>query len=336
MITLSIVIPTLNAQLQLKQCLASIRSQSYPQNKIEIIVADGGSTDNTLKIAKFYKCRIVKNKLKTAEAGKAAGLTFSRGLYVAFIDSDNILPDPNWLKSMLAPFKNTSIVISEPWAFTYRRHAGFIERYSSLIGSNDPYSYICGSYDRFSLLSGNWTGLPLNQHNYKSFIQVNLTSSTSLPTIGANGTIFRSSFLRLLNIDKYLFDIDLISSYLNSHSNITIAKVKTGIIHTYCESSIQKFIRKQTRRMTDYYIYRNLRLFNWQKSNTSCIPKFIIYTLSIVLPILDSFKGFFKKPDPAWFFHPIACLLSLWIYGLVTIKSWLGLLTPLKRNLWHQ
>ena len=94
---ISVVTPTLNAASVLEAELESIRSQNYPQDKIEIIIADGGSTDNTLEIAKKYNAVVVPNKLKTAEAGKAAGLKVATGDLVALIDSDNILPTNEWL-----------------------------------------------------------------------------------------------------------------------------------------------------------------------------------------------------------------------------------------------
>ena len=68
--SISVIIPT--QQRLFFKCLSrSIRNQSYPSAKIHILIADGGSTDSTLKIAKTYHCRIFQNKLKTAEAGKA-------------------------------------------------------------------------------------------------------------------------------------------------------------------------------------------------------------------------------------------------------------------------
>jgi glycosyltransferase involved in cell wall biosynthesis len=51
---ISVLIPTLNAASVLESCLKSIRSQNYPQEKLEIIVADGGSTDATVGIASNY------------------------------------------------------------------------------------------------------------------------------------------------------------------------------------------------------------------------------------------------------------------------------------------
>ena len=61
----------------------------------EIIIADGGSNDQTLSIAKKYHAKVFKNPLKTAEAGKTMGVNHAHGKYIALIDSDNILPTKN-------------------------------------------------------------------------------------------------------------------------------------------------------------------------------------------------------------------------------------------------
>jgi len=159
MLSVSILIPTLNAKRTLEVCLRSIIGQDYPKNKIEIIIADGGSSDETLTIVKKFqrlkvsKIKLVKNLLKTAEAGKAVALRHARNDLVALIDSDNILPDKNWLKKMTAPFADPEIIVSEPWQFTYRKKDGFIDRYCALIGMNDPLVMFLGNYDRLNLLT---------------------------------------------------------------------------------------------------------------------------------------------------------------------------------------
>ncbi|PIV07679.1 glycosyl transferase, partial [Candidatus Shapirobacteria bacterium CG03_land_8_20_14_0_80_35_14] len=48
----SIVIPTLNSAKVIKKCLDSIVIQKY--TNYEILICDGGSTDETLKISKKY------------------------------------------------------------------------------------------------------------------------------------------------------------------------------------------------------------------------------------------------------------------------------------------
>ncbi|MFA5828042.1 MAG: glycosyltransferase [Candidatus Shapirobacteria bacterium] len=332
----SIVIPTLNSQAVLSDCLKSIKKQIGVS--LDIIIADGGSTDKTIYIANQYKCQIVKNPLKTAESGKAIGLKHASGEFVGLIDSDNILPKSNWLKSMISPLiRDKALIGSEPWKFTYRKNGGFIERYSSLIGANDPYAFVTGIYDRKNYINHKWTEMNVKTTNYPKYLKLKLTKNQPIPTIGANGTIFRSSFIKKHFSGDYLFDIDVISlAITKTNLPLYFAKVKIGIIHTFCESSISKFIKKQQRRLTDYYTLKEIRAFNWDQTNRFGIVKFTFYTCCIIWPIVDSFRGFFHKPDFAWFFHPFACVITLFIYTQITIKNKVGLLKPLDRQQWQQ
>ena len=335
---ISFIIPTLNAQSVLETCLKSIKNQSISSKEYEIIIADGGSTDNTIKIAKRYNSKIYKNPLKTAEAGKAVGVKKALGKYMALIDSDNILPTKNWLQENIDILeKNKNLIGTEPLFFTYRRHAGFVERYSALTGANDPYAFVSDVYDRQNFINFKWTGLKIEQIDKIQYIQIQLKPNQPIPTIGANGTIFRSDFLKKNLTSDYLFDIDIISNYLNKNkSSVYFAKVKQGIIHTFCESSIKKFIRKQNRRITDYFYYQNLRQFNWSQTNKFGIIKFILYTVLIIPLLFDTLRGFIHKPDIAWFFHPLACFITLYLYTINTIKKKLRLLKQLNRNKWQQ
>ncbi len=337
---ISVVTPTLNAGAVLSAELKSIREQDYPQDKVEIIIADGGSKDNTLEIARKYNAVIVKNPLKTGEAGKAVGVKASKGDFIALIDSDNILPQKDWLTRMLEPFEDEEIVASEPWEYTYRKEGGFIERYSALIGVNDPMVLFFGNYDRLNHLTGKWTGITLEEEDKGEWLKVTLANHKPVPTIGANGTIFKTPFLKnsLIN-QEYLFDIDIIASEVRKRNYLKIAKVKIGIIHTFCEASIIKFKRKQKRRVSDYLYHQsqNHRNISWSsdKRGKVAIIKFTIYSALLIPPLLDSARGYGKIKDKAWCFHPLACLITLWEYSLGTLK---GLLSTkeLPRSAWRQ
>jgi len=97
--SISIITPTYNSAKTLTSCLDSIKTQDY-RGDIEIIIADGGSTDSTLVIAQKYTDKIYPNPLKTGEAGKAAGVKQAKNEIIALIDSDNILPSKDWLSRM--------------------------------------------------------------------------------------------------------------------------------------------------------------------------------------------------------------------------------------------
>lgn len=317
--SISVIIPTLNCDKFLNICLDSIIIQDYPKELIEILIIDGGSTDNTVEVAKKYTDKIYNNPLKTGEAGKAIGVKNARNELIALIDSDNLLPNDSWFKEMVQPFlKDNSIIGSEPIEYTYRKEDSCITRYCALMGMNDIICLFIGNYDRFCHLTGRWTGLKVISEDKGSYLKLTFSNENinQVPTLGANGTFFKRDFFNKLSVNKYLFDIDLIiEKILNTSKPIYFAKVKNGIIHIF-SGNIKTFIRKQKRRIVDYKKYRGYRKYQWENLNRKGLLKFILYTILVLPLIFQSFKGFFKKPDKAWFFHIISCALTLIIYGL--------------------
>lgn len=88
----SIIIPTINSDEFLENCLKSIQKQSY--KKIEIIIVDGGSADNTISLAKKYKSKIftyhpkVKKGTFDAPHKRNFGIKKSKGECVYYVDAD--------------------------------------------------------------------------------------------------------------------------------------------------------------------------------------------------------------------------------------------------------
>ncbi len=75
---ISVVIRAYNEAEQLNELLCSIKSQSYPQNKIQIIVVDNGSTDTTSEVAEMHGAEIVKLDQKQFTYPKSLNLGFAQ------------------------------------------------------------------------------------------------------------------------------------------------------------------------------------------------------------------------------------------------------------------
>ena len=94
----SIVIPTLNEEESLKGVLSSMASQK--DVAMEIIVSDGGSSDNTLETARSSGLRIRIVCWKAGRAGQLnAGAAASNGEYLLFLHADSLFNDRMALRS---------------------------------------------------------------------------------------------------------------------------------------------------------------------------------------------------------------------------------------------
>ena len=86
----SVIIPTYNRAALVVQAVQSVLGQTY--RRIETIVVDDGSTDNTRKLLSAYDGRIRYIYEERSERSKARneGFKCSKGDYIAFLDSDDL------------------------------------------------------------------------------------------------------------------------------------------------------------------------------------------------------------------------------------------------------
>lgn len=89
---ISCIVPVYNGEKYLGEAIESILKQSY--RRVEIIVADDGSTDGTASIAARYGEQV--RYLRQANAGTAAarnlGVRVAKGEFFAFLDADDVWP----------------------------------------------------------------------------------------------------------------------------------------------------------------------------------------------------------------------------------------------------
>jgi glycosyltransferase involved in cell wall biosynthesis len=108
---LSIVIPTLNEEKNIKSLLSSIQKGGF--DDYEVIISDAGSIDKTIEIARENNCIITKGGLPAR--GKNNGAKVAKGDILFFLDADIKITPKNFLKLSVDYFtKNDLSVASFP------------------------------------------------------------------------------------------------------------------------------------------------------------------------------------------------------------------------------
>ncbi len=88
----SVIVPILNEEKYIRNCLESILNQDYPKICLEVILIDGGSEDKTLDIiseyaAKYDFIKLLKNEKKIIPCALNIGIKNASGKYIVRMDA---------------------------------------------------------------------------------------------------------------------------------------------------------------------------------------------------------------------------------------------------------
>ncbi len=110
---IAIVMPVLNEEKFIGATLDQIYMQNYPMDRVQVIVADGGSTDRTREIVDSFKGRfgslkLLDNPKRLSSAGRNVGARNSNAKYILILDGHTHIPGKSLLKDMVELFERTN------------------------------------------------------------------------------------------------------------------------------------------------------------------------------------------------------------------------------------
>ena len=116
---ISVVVPVYQAEDTLSECVNSILSQTFQD--FELILVDDGSRDGSLDKCKNLavsdsRIHVIHQENMGPNPARATGTAHARGLWLAFVDSDDTLP-PSALASLYAATdEDTDIVLGNGYS----------------------------------------------------------------------------------------------------------------------------------------------------------------------------------------------------------------------------
>ncbi|MDD5448965.1 MAG: glycosyltransferase [Actinomycetota bacterium] len=313
---ISIVIPTYNSAATLEGTLRSIRLQNYDQEKLEILVIDGGSTDDTLKIAKKHGCKILANPKRQQEYAKHIGLLSAKGKLAVFLDSDEQFGNKDALVNREKLWKNYP-----QYKFIlfggYQKPPGAspINDYINIFG--DPFAYfMTGIPGEAPLRQESWKkSLPVERET-DDFIGFDLSGNRALPVVDlcAGNTLdlayFKSEF------HEYLEDPLLVPQafYIVARHAKKVAMCKDDPIIHHSADSLKTYLGKLKWRVivnTHFkdipgtgFSNREKYQPRWRRVRKYIFP---LYACTLVVPTIQAFSFAIKYKKPVLLIHPILC-----------------------------
>ncbi len=324
--TISVITPTFNSGKTLNQCLKLVREQDYPQDKIEILLGDGGSTDNTLEIAKTHNAIVHNIPPEKQHAEYNRGYAFSKasGEYALILDHDNFLPYKGWLKDLLAPLlENPEMVATTTCYYHYDRSFCLMDRYIALLGTSEPLPYYLGKDDRMPQFAKTWVLAGQAEDKGKYYSVRFEKDARKIPSLGTNGTLMRTQLIKD-HADVRLghhYPIDVMVDVIKQGFNL-FGFTKNSLIHLANSSGFFEFMKRR-KDFVEKYHFQDISKRRWSvvmPGDGFAVALYVFYSITFIKPLWDALRGFVKIRDVAWFIHPLMCFMTTLIYAYVVLK----------------
>lgn len=329
----TVIIATFNSQRLLSLVLSSIRNQTYPQNKIEILIVDGGSRDTTLEIAKKFRCSVIANPKIEPLYAKYLGYLHAKGKYIIYIDHDEVMQNPNSLRLRVDVFlKEPGIKAIAASGYISPQGYQVVNRYINEFG--DPFSFFMYRLSKrtdffMNTMSSRYSVVS----DCKEYVVFNLPARAQVPLIelaAGGGMIDRDFFVRAFPEIKthYHLIAHLLHLLRTSYPRLAIMK-HDALIH-YSSDNIVGYIKKIIWRVkNNIFFVETIGASGFSgrevyQSFQFRIKKyfFLPYAFSLVLPFVDAMYLSLTRKDLSYIIHvPLTVITAVFILYFSCLKA---------------
>lgn len=306
----SYIIPTLNAESILENCLASIARQTHPRDRYEIILADAFSKDRTREIAKKFGAIVLDDNGKNMEEGKRLALRHATGDYIVFVDSDNEVTHPDYVElAVKALAANPQALGVEGYYPPSPKMSSFCAYLTALLHISDPICWLMSTNPRLVARDGDierWT-LPPDIYSYP---------------LGANGFVYRRADLQSVQANEKFQDTH-VAMFLMKNGKREWLRVRGRGVHHYYVQTWWGFVQKRRRATVHFLRVQEEMPVNWMKEKPP-VPLWLaaVYCVTFFGPFWHTLRGLFRDGDLRWLWHLPTCPASVLgnAWGVLTYK----------------
>lgn len=332
-IVVSIIIATFNSEKILQKVLDALRAQDYPQDQMEILVIDGGSTDGTLVMAEKYGCKIFSNPKTEPVNAKLIGIQEALGKYLITVDHDEVFENPSSIRLRIeAMEKHPECKVAFCSGYKKPKDYPALNQYISEFG--DPFSlfvyYFSKDYKFFEKTLRKFFKLVEDNVKYAVISFDNMRKDPILELCCSGAMINLEYFKQNTNIVEDSAELaHLFYIMLEKGNNKVVITHNDPLVH-YSADSLKAYFPKLKWRVCNnvHFSEKGENGFNGrQKYTTSARYKkylFILYT--ILFPISGAHALWLAatRRNAVYLLHPLLCFYVLWEIIWQTGKKMLG------------
>jgi glycosyltransferase involved in cell wall biosynthesis len=318
---IDVIIPTLNEEKNIRSCLESIFRQNYPRENFSVTVVDGGSKDNTVKIAKEYGCKVIYNEKKLAEPGVLKGINCSTSDLCCILAVDNIIVNDNdFFNLLVKPFERDNVIGTFPLVIC-KEDEPLINKYIN--NRAEPFSeFIYGNACNTRTYNLVYTYI-YKSDDYEIFnFYDKINVAPPLLALAQGFTVKKEYFIRYINTenDDLLPIVELIKSARD------LAYVPKANIYHYQMMSMKVFVKKMTWRVKRNIVtdVHKKKLVFFTKSMKIKRLLWPFYAVSLILPLINAIFYCIKEKKIFYFYHFLCTIILFFIILKEYIKSFIN------------
>ena len=334
----SVIIATYNSHKTLGLVLDALRKQSYPQDKIEILCVDGGSTDDTFEICHKYNCIILNNPKTDPVSAKMIGYQSAKGKYAIVMDHDEVLQNKDSIKIKVEAMK-AHPECKVAFCSGYLRPADYpmLNQYLSEYG--DPYSLFMYRfskyYEYYEKDLSRKARIIDSEDNYRVYRFGDSFGKCIIELCCLATMIDRDFFAQNTN---FMYDSQTMVHLFYKMNEMGYKDVvlvqKDPLVH-YSVDSIKAYLPKLKWRIVNniHYPDKAGQGFSGREEWLGKGYKkylFPFYSLSIIIPFVDSMVMAIKRSNPVYILHTYFSLYVTWNIACEYAKKMLGITSALK------
>lgn len=281
----SFFIMSFNDARNMELAILSIEKQNYPKDKVEIIVIDDSSTDNSLDIAKKHKTKILINGRRDMYRSLSMGYHAASGKFCFQLDQDVELRHENFIMEMITPLIKEDSLSGSFTRYYPKKDQSWINRYISYDpAQQDPV------YEYFSSPVENFIVKKVNNYFICDY------SSKNIPAISL--VFYRMEHLKKSPLwnDERFFDHETLMGVIGAGFTKFAYIPSAGLYHKHAKG-LWNLIYKRLRNLKNHYLKTDSKYkYKWfDATSISGILKIIIWIIYANLFIPATIRGVMRS-----------------------------------------